>query len=335
MGLKEVRDTAMGKGLRYPYEALHDHTDYLLINIVDYTKIGDDSEKIKAEREVDVVNEYGRKTGTKIEKIKVPGVIRNAGRLNNKNVKSAYGSIILPIPSNIQDGNSVKYGDSSLDGITASVAEYAIGVMAAGGAEDPIKTIQSLTANTINKVGGMTPDLINVFTKTLAAQAANLTGISPITREQLLARESGGILNPNTELLFSGVSLRSFKFSFKMTPRNEKEAIQIKSIIRTLKINMAAKTTRGGNESAGGNFLSTPNVFNLTYMSGDSPHPFLHSFKTCALTDMSVNYTGDGIYATYGGKEKTPVSMVMDLTFKELEAIYDEDYEDSITGVGY
>ena len=70
-------------------------------------------------------------------------------------------------------------------------------------------------------------------------------------------------------------------------------------------------------------------------MSGDQPHPFLHVFKTCALTDMSVNYTGDGLYATYGGNEKTPISMVMDLTFKELEAIYDEDYEKIEQGVGY
>jgi hypothetical protein len=285
--------------LRYPLEIVDASTDYLLIGIKEYVPIGG-------------------------------ALIRPRGQFNGQQgTAKQKGTIILPIPSNIQDGNSVKYADGNLDGLTAAVAEYSLGVMTAGGSDDPIKEIQALTANSADKIFGQGSDLANVFTKSLAASAANLAGITPITRDQLLARESGGILNPNTELLFSGVSLRTFRFSFKLTPRNENEAIQIKSIIRTLKVNMAPKTATSKN------FLSTPNVFDLTYMSGASPHPFLHSFKTCALTDMSVNYTGDGLYATYGGKEKSPISMTMDLTFRELEAIYDEDYEGNITGVGY
>jgi len=42
---------------------------------------------------------------------------------------------------------------------------------------------------------------------------------------------------------------------------------------------------------------------------------------------MNVNYTGDGVYSTY--HDSTPVSMVMNLTFKELEPIYDIDYGDT------
>ncbi len=48
---------------------------------------------------------------------------------------------------------------------------------------------------------------------------------------------------------------------------------------------------------------------------------------------MSVNYTGDGVYATYD--DATPISMIMDLTFKELEPIYDTDYSDDDNTVGY
>ena len=36
-------------------------------------------------------------------------------------------------------------------------------------------------------------------------------------------------------------------------------------------------------------------------------HPFLHKFKQCFLTNVSVNYTGEGVYATYD--DATPVSM--------------------------
>ena len=94
--------------------------------------------------------------------------------------------------------------------------------------------------------------------------------------------------------------------------------------------------------SENGIFLGTPNVFELTYKQGPKKHPFLHTFKQCALTDMSVNYTGEGVYATYGGSggggEGTPVSMILELGVKELEPIYDTDYkgDDNLKeGVGY
>ena len=41
---------------------------------------------------------------------------------------------------------------------------------------------------------------------------------------------------------------------------------------------------------------------------------------------MNVNYTGENVYATYD--DGTPISMNMDLTFKEIEPIYDIDYFD-------
>ena len=119
-----------------------------------------------------------------------------------------------------------------------------------------------------------------------------------------------------------------------MTPRSEKEAEQCKLIIRTFKMNMAPKVTGSGANL----FLNTPNVFELRYKSGFRNHPFLHKFKQCFLTDISVNYTAEGVYATYENKE--PISMTMDLTFKELEPIYDNDYfdergYDSDSTVGY
>ena len=42
---------------------------------------------------------------------------------------------------------------------------------------------------------------------------------------------------------------------------------------------------------------------------------------------MSVNYTGENVYATYN--DGTPISLVLNLTFKELVPIYEEDYNDN------
>ena len=129
------------------------------------------------------------------------------------------------------------------------------------------------------------------------------------------------------ELLFNNVTLRTFRFSFKFAPRDKNEATVVKSIIRTFKKNMAART---GGEANNKVFLSTPHLFKLTYRKGNQNHPFLHRFKDCALSDMSVQYTGDNVYATYA--DGTPVSMIMNLTFKEMMPIYNEDYNDDDSG---
>ena len=70
-------------------------------------------------------------------------------------------------------------------------------------------------------------------------------------------------------------------------------------------------------------------------MKGSGKHPFLNSFKHCALASIQMNYTGSGTYATYD--DGTPVHMNMGMTFQELNPIYAEDYDDANagSGVGY
>jgi hypothetical protein len=120
-----------------------------------------------------------------------------------------------------------------------------------------------------------------------------------------------------------------------MTPRDENERNNVVRIIRTFKKYMAA--SKGGDDTTN-LYLKTPNVFKLSYKKGANLHPFLHKFKDCALKGVSVNYTGENVYATY--YDGTPISVVIDLNFQELTPIYNEEYADPTTenvklGVGY
>jgi hypothetical protein len=305
----------MAEVLRYPYEALTEKTDYLQIDAKAYTPIGGGL--------------VGRKYAqTRFENVTFGG----AGR---KNIQ--LGTVFLPIPSNIQDGNAVTYSDDSLNGIVA-------------GAVSNITALTSVDLNSetagkdlASGVGGLAKMLTNpsvkeAYMRSIAAQAVSVLG-GNVTPDQLLARQTGEIFNPNMELLFNGVTLRAFKFQFKLTPRDGNEADEIRNIIRFFKYNMSPQTGTGSpaaNEakSPESYFLKTPNVFQLTYKQGSKEHPFLHKFKLCALESMAVNYTGENVYATYG--DGTPVSMIMDLSFKELEPIYADDYSDNTKeGVGY
>ena len=293
------------RNLRYPVnEEIHNTTDYLKIDIVEYKPVG---KKL----------------------VSSPGSRRNEKR-NGKNI---LHSIILPIPPNIQDGNAVSYSDSSMNGLTAALA---------GGSTDLMQGLAEVLQGkkSIGEVGGDLGKRIeqsgldlgtaqDLITKQLAAQAASVFG-GNVSLAQLQARQEGNIFNTNMELLFNGPTLRSFRFSFKMTPRSQDESIAVRDIINTFKRSMAPKTMTTGTGNSQSLYLKTPDIFEIRYKKGPDDHPFLHTFKQCFLENMSVNYTGEGTYATYG--DGTPISLVMNLSFKELEPIYDTDYDDDTSG---
>jgi len=237
------------------------------------------------------------------------------------------------MPSNIEDSNSVSYDGDTLNGLQAAgynVVDATINTDYKNAQnKDLTGLIKGIGKNAL--AAGYTEvknlgagNLKDIALKALAAQAVNVFGAN-LSVNQILARTGGKILNPNMELLFNNVTLRTFRFSFKMTPRDDIEALQVKSIIRSLKRNMAAKTVEASNL-----FLDTPNIFELQYRKGNKPHPFLHRFKQCALSDMSVNYTGENVYATYN--DGSPISVILNLTFKELVPIYQSDYDKDVFG---
>ena len=311
-----------GGVLRYPAEALTEQTDYLQIDIERYAEIG---------------NSYISDTGGSSRYVIGNASQNRAGRtrkLSRKPLINA-GTILLPIPAQLQDTNNVVYGESKMNGLAAAGVEAVAGGMqrvgeqiAAGKKPDLTEEAETFKNTLRTGLGGGKGSeamltAADVVTKKLAAEAVNIFGAN-VTVNQLLARGTGEILNPNMELLFSDVTVRNFRFSFKLTPRNPKEAEQVKLIIRAFKRNMAPQA-QGGVSGSGNFFLRAPNVFKLRYRSGANDHPFLNKFKQCFLTDMQTTYTGDGVYSTYD--DGTPVSMQLDLSFKELQPIYDIDYD--------
>ncbi len=314
-----------GGVLRYPFEALTERTDYLQIDINQY-----ESARQRSGNENNLIGRVGTR------RLSTRG--RNPFGLTTKSLVNK-GTILLQIPSQVQDGNSVSYGDSKMNTIVGAALQGTTDVTTAiadgltqpggGGIFDRIEEAGDGALGAMGKA--LEASNVDVNTARQLFNAKIATGVvgafgGNVSVNQLLARQSGQIFNPNMELLFNGPTLRNFRFSFKMTPRSPEEAEQCKLIIRTFKMNMAPKVTNGRGEQS--LFLNTPNVFELRYKSGAANHPFLHRFKQCFLTDISVNYTGEGVYATYENRE--PVSMIMDLTFKELEPIYDQDYFDDI-----
>ena len=71
-------------------------------------------------------------------------------------------------------------------------------------------------------------------------------------------------------------------------------------------------------------FYKITRFISIQYLRDGKDHPFLNNFKLCALTGMNLNYTNAGTYTSYS--DGTPVNIRMDVTFKEINPIYAEDY---------
>ena len=232
----------------------------------------------------------------------------------------SVGSVYLPMQPGLAESSSVNWGGETLNAIEAAAANIAGSTVEGaskgnkellagliGGSKDAIKTVFG--------EGGVTSKDVAAY---FAGQAVG---------KNVFTRTTGKIMNPNLELLFSGPALRTFNYNYQFTPREKREAREIRSIIKFFKKQMAPKRK-------GKLFLESPNVFKLKYIfKGGGQHPFLNKIKLCALQSFNVQYTPDGSYMTYDDGSMT--SYTASMTFQELNPIYSDEIEMSSNDMGF
>ena len=274
--------------LRYPLDIIDASTDYMFIEALEY------------------------KPG------KLPSFASNAGA-NEATTKAAQvqSTIILPMPDSIAAVNRTGWGESRLSALAgAGLKAAGLVLNKATGGEADFNKFASGEIEGLSGGGGY--ELLRNYIRS-RSQIGIINGLAGtnISLNDVLGRQSGQIVNQNLELLFNGVSLRPFGFNWDLVPRSSTEAEKVREIITTLKRSMSARRDTA--------FLTTPYVFRLTYRKGGGENRFLNKFKLCAMTDIGVDYTGSGAYATY--ESGSPVHYRLNLSFTELEPIYADDFD--------
>lgn len=317
---------------RYPRSRFQPGQDMVKIDIFEYEKSENQpfrigsilSNAIGEVRNVDVKNDKGEKIGTKevqnisLNKLNIPSTTQSF--LENKSkLRKNQRTIYLPIPQQISDSLRVEYAEDRLSPVAAAAVATANEILSADtGSIAKVRDFVGRVTSGQYKFEGIDSAGMNSLKTGLAASAIRSLGMN-VSAQGLISRASGQVLQSNLELLFSGMALRTFPFIFDFAPRDEKEAEEVMLIIRTIKMAM----TPSGRDSV---MMTAPDLFQFTYISGKERHPFLNSFKVGVLSNMTVNYTAGGNYATYGGKFKSPVHMRMQLDFKEINPVFREDY---------
>ena len=220
--------------------------------------------------------------------------------------RKILATMTLPIPAGIGDQNGVDWGQDQVNQLDTAIANLAGDVTAGGGqgsGRDFAGALKSPGTGEAVRAG---------------AVSATLSGTA------FTQREYGAVLNKNMELLFNGPRLRGFSFTFRMSPRNADEAKAVRGIIRQFKQGMSPK--KGQTFT----FIKAPHTFFIGYYHKGSTSPWLNMFKECALESMTMNYTPDGQYSTFHDGALT--SYEMQLGFKELEPVFDSDYDEGTGG---
>ena len=251
-------------------------------------------------------------------------------------LKKKLGQVRLPMPNKLSDSNQVSWGSDVMNNLSAMMTATTmanprftgtaalIGSILGAGDIAALGAILSKSGINLDGLSGANKAQVSAA---LGSKILSKAGIE-IAPETILARGFGVIPDSNMELLFNAPTLREFQFSWRMSPRSRKEAKEIRRIIRFFKQGMAAKklTGQAGDASV---FLGTPNIFKLQYKTvGGKIIEGVNRIKPCAIVGTNVDYSPEGNWSAYD--EGQPSSMILSIQAKELEPIFDTDYQENV-----
>ena len=240
---------------------------------------------------------------------------KNNVRVTMPSRKRLDTAIALYMPAQVQVTYGAKYTDTEVSALAGALGQ-AVGDMSAGAS----------LSDTYNKVIPMVTE--GLQKKALLMGADLLDGIGISGAREAIEIGRAEVIADRMQLAFKGVDRRAFQYTFKMIPRNSREADEIKKIVSAFKFNMMPEY-KGGQGSAR-DTLNYPATFNIEYHYRGKENTYLNRVSECFLENMQVSYGGDR-YKTFdphNSEGAPPVETSITLAFKEIEIMHREKMKD-------
>lgn len=209
---------------------------------------------------------------------------------------NATSDIILPLPKQLVDTDTVQYEQKEIGGAAAA----AVGVGSAMMGQEP-------ASNILNALGAMASGLVSQA----GAAFGKLTGADAIGAGQAVF---GAAPNQFTTVLLKGPGYKKHEFTWTLSPRNENESRTIRKIIVLLKNSMFVKNNIA--------YFGAPQIFTPKFFINEQ---YLYKFKPCVLENMTVNYSPSGAPAFYA-TSTAPDAVEIRLSFLEVEFWFAGEY---------
>ena len=235
----------------------------------------------------------------------------------------AYPQILMYMPQDVQDAFSAKWEGKKFGAMTT-------GILGAAGQGAAVDKINAMGQNVKAQLKKSTAE---AAAKVVTGLASTLTG-DQITANDVFGGISGVVRNPNVEVLFQSMELRTFDLTFKMAPYDNQDVQNMDAVIRLFKMAMLPqyKLSEGtkvfgmDNDFLEAGFIQVPKLCAVNFMRGSGRNRFLPRYKMCAITDVNVNYTPDNVYATIN--RNMPVATELKISFMETKLVFSEDIEE-------
>jgi hypothetical protein len=324
--LKGPLGKLFGKGgadlLQYPADLANNPTraHSVVFSIFEIEPLNTDEKKLKT---LDAITGELKESVTAALK---PPISKNAATI----------SLYMPDSLNMQyNAGYQEFSFTESAGVAGRIAQTALDAVtqaATGGFKETAKNL--ITGPAGLEVAGKLSD------KVLGTQGAG----------DILLRAGGYALNPQMQLIFKGIALRTFQLEFIFTPKSRDEAQSVKKIIETFTYHMSPGLV-GAAGGGQGQYFTMPSVFKIDFKFAGPPSGImgvlsaalgslggigsmiapllpgsaagenenLYKVGECVLEDMNIDYAPNGWASHMDG---APVQTKLTLTFKEMDIIH-------------
>jgi len=222
---------------------------------------------------------------------------------------------VLPV-SKLLDTNSsaLKIGNEEKEGPSEIISLYMPDTVnftyTAGYGETSVMSAisdgLSLLGQLANKVGKTTGQIGNLPSMALSALNSKPVALALATK--------GLAINPKQQLLFEGISFRTYQMAFTFTPYSREEAETVKKIIKAFKV--AALPTIVN--QPGGMFFVPPKIIQPSFLFNGKINTNISKVAESVIESVDVNYAPNGWAAHDDG---APVQTILTINFKEIVLI--------------
>lgn len=321
--INEQEDAEIRFGSRGNKDAFDDTLKLKEENAIpDYIRriVGDDYQKVSNDNGIAEQQNTNVPSGTTLPGTETKSTIKNEDTEYRSSGQALYvqraptvrldTAIALYMPPTATFVDNANYTDTEIGAAAKAGMDVYADIMSGKSAVETVGTA-------LNQLG---PAVSEGLTKMLLSTVGAIPGFQGM--REAYEMSSGVVIADRMELAFKGIAKRKFQFNFKMLPKNQREADEIRKIIFAFRANMLPEFV-GGNRA--GRKLRVPNTFDISYMFNGQENQYLQKISTCVLENVSVSYGGDRFRTfTPNDEGAPPVETNVTLNFAELELITKE-----------
>ncbi len=216
---------------------------------------------------------------------------------------ASVGSIILPLPSNLIDSQSLDYQEYRLTPGTGAALDAASRLASEGAQQGYITASQGGAAAYQAAQGGAVSGLSNMG-NAIGAILGTKLGTTDVL-------QLGGLaVNPFTTVLFQAPSFKHHTFTWKFIPKNQKDADTLKFIINKFRYHSLPDLSM----ATGGTLLRYPDMV----LPAISPTGYVYSFKHCMIEEVISNFA-PGATPSFTREAYSPSAIQFTLRLIEIE----------------